>query len=76
MNINVDYLAAKYNDEIGMGYVDCSSDGALCKRMNVPAMPWIKYVVGNGIHDFYGRQSLRSLIDMCDALNGMHSSFA
>lgn len=29
MNINVDYLAAKYNGEIGMGYVDCSADGAL-----------------------------------------------
>lgn len=27
MNINVDYLAAKYNGEIGMGYVDCSADG-------------------------------------------------
>lgn len=70
MNINVDYLAAKYNEEIGLGYVDCSVDKGLCERMNVRSFPWIKYIINNAIHDFYGRQSLRSLIDMCDSLNG------
>ncbi|CBK21903.2 uncharacterized protein [Blastocystis hominis] len=64
MNTNIDYLAAKYN-----GYVDCTKEKALCDKYQVHYFPTIKYVISNYVHDYFGRTSLRSLIEMCDSLN-------
>lgn len=70
MNVNIDYLAAKYNTQLNVGYVDCSSDKPLCDQMAVFKYPTIKYVVQNSFHDYYGRVSLRSLVEACDSLIG------
>ncbi len=69
MDLNIDYIAAKYNGAINIGYVDCSKERVLCKNLEIQSFPTIKYVMNNVIHDYYGRKSLRSLIEMCDALN-------
>ena len=73
MNTNIDYLAAKYIGSLKIGYVDCTKEKALCDKYQVHYFPTIKYVMSNYVHDFFGRTSLRSLIEMCDSLNS--SSF-
>ena len=69
MNTNIDYLAAKYNGSLNIGYVDCVKEKALCEKYQVHYFPAIKYVMSNYVHDYFGRTSLRSLIEMCDSLN-------
>ena len=68
MNVNIDYLAAKYNNQINIGFVDCVEEKEICDSYSISAYPTIKYIVGNVIHDYYGRISLRSLIELSDAL--------
>ena len=69
MNTNIDYLAAKYNGSLIIGYVDCTKEKALCDKYQVHYFPTIKYVISNYVHDYFGRTSLRSLIEMCDSLD-------
>ena len=68
MNINIDYLAAKYTSQIHIGYIDCSTEKKLCEQFAISKYPTIKYVVNGVFHDYYGRNSLRSLIEACDSL--------
>lgn len=69
MNVNIDYLAAKYNGDLHIGYVDCNNEKKLCENSHIRYYPTIKYVVNHIVHDFFGRTSLRSLIEVCDSLN-------
>lgn len=68
MNVNIDYLAATYNNQIHIGFVDCTTDKSICDALSIEKYPTIKYVVGRVIHDYYGRTSLRSLMNACNAL--------
>ena len=68
MNVNIDYLAAKYNNQINIGFVDCVVEKEICDSYSISTFPTIKYIVGDVIHDYYGRNSLRSLIELSDAL--------
>ena len=70
-DLNVDYIAAKYSEQINIGYINCDSEGVLCKKHGITQFPVIKYVLNNVVHDYYGRKSLRSLVEMCDALSRM-----
>ena len=54
---------------MSFGYVDCSSEKTLCAERNIRKYPTIKYVTNHVIHDYYGRNSLRSLVEVCDSLS-------
>ncbi|KAK8822073.1 hypothetical protein WA538_000167, partial [Blastocystis sp. DL] len=54
---------------MSFGYVDCSSEKTLCAEHNIRKYPTIKYVTNHVIHDYYGRNSLRSLVEVCDSLS-------
>lgn len=68
MNVNMDYLAAKYNKQINVGYIDCTFEKGLCDSMGITKFPTIKLAVNHVFHDYFGRTSLRSLTDVCNAL--------
>ena len=53
MNINIDYLAAKYTSQIHIGYIDCSTEKKLCDQFAISKYPTIKYVVNGVFHDYY-----------------------